>query len=513
MEQPNVKDAGTQTPATRIEQESSKSMDKSSDAAISAIYEVFSKYNGIIRQVIEMTTPDGGKWSTRKTVDNSTVMYFASVIKGLIEPLKHMIFQLSQVHDGNLASMLNMVVSLVKIIDQSPPFKMVDINAYKNGIPDYEGLSDDLSLADNGAYVQLLQMRADSLNQKIKTSASSVRATLSNIPANMRDSVRKTAEDAIKQAKDALAAITKEIEKAKKKVAAGLNTVIVNARAVGDVETAEEALQVMFDYDESSGSFSAPQSGVYDIDTGVFHSTIPAGYAMDSAGNVVKTGSGAGESSELKRLQQQQKNIEAVYPEAKDSSGEFDGQLLPAGDKEQYLAIISRIARLSRKSGSGSSGSCGSGAGKTPVDNKQQYNSMGRPLSNDQKINNDMINANRNWQVKNNPPHDTPLGNLNPFLAQEAAAKYTYEVKLAQENNILHPERNALGADISLLQGPIGNISGSGKPSKAMMKLKKVAIDEKNDMYAPTEIGTDGYIPEDQENQFKLPDLKPKKKK
>jgi hypothetical protein len=38
-----------------------------------------------------------------------------------------------------------------------------------------------------------------------------------------------------------------------------------------------------------------------------------------------------------------------------------------------------------------------------------------------------MINANRNWQIKNNGPHDTPLGNLNPFLAQDDASKYSYE--------------------------------------------------------------------------------------
>jgi hypothetical protein len=138
---------------------------------------------------------------------------------------------------------------------------------------------------------------------------------------------------------------------------------------------------------------------------------------------------------------------------------------------------------------------------------------MGRPVSNDQKINNDMINANRNWQIKNNPPHDTPIGNLNPFLAQDDASKYTYEVLLAKENAVYHPEVNALGANISLLQGPITNMSGSGKKSKAMDKIEKIAIDEKNDMHKPMEMGDKGYIPEEKEDQFKLPDLKPKKRK
>jgi hypothetical protein len=46
-----------------------------------------------------------------------------------------------------------------------------------------------------------------------------------------------------------------------------------------------------------------------------------------------------------------------------------------------------------------------------------------------------------------------------------------------------------------------------------MDKISKVAIDEKNDMFKPMEVGDKGYIPEEKEDQFKLPDLKPKKRK
>jgi hypothetical protein len=46
-----------------------------------------------------------------------------------------------------------------------------------------------------------------------------------------------------------------------------------------------------------------------------------------------------------------------------------------------------------------------------------------------------------------------------------------------------------------------------------MDKISKVAIDEKNDIYKPMEMGDKGYIAEEKEDQFKLPDLKPKKKK
>jgi hypothetical protein len=143
---------------------------------------------------------------------------------------------------------------------------------------------------------------------------------------------------------------------------------------------------------------------------------------------------------------------------------------------------------------------------------------MGRPVSNEDGIRAVEIEQNKRWQKLSNPIHSTTVGKLYPFDKKDPASKYTYPMLLKHQRAKSAPTKNALGADISLLQGPIPIVSGSGmhgsgKPSKAMMKLKKVAIDEKNDMYEPTEMGTNGYIPEDEENQFKLPDLKPKKKK
>jgi len=141
---------------------------------------------------------------------------------------------------------------------------------------------------------------------------------------------------------------------------------------------------------------------------------------------------------------------------------------------------------------------------------------MGRPLSDCDKINNDMINANNNWQINNNNPHDVPVGNLSPFLPKPQTEKYSYVDQLRKANSQMHPERNALGADISLLQGPITNISGSGasknKP-KALEKIEAVAVDEKNDMFKKTPMGDNGMIQEEKEDQFKFPELRPKKEK
>jgi hypothetical protein len=478
-QQPNVQ-------ATRVGAEQQKSNSKNSTDAVSAIYDAINSYNGVVRRIIEMTTPVGGKWSTRKTVDNSTVMYFASVLKGLIEPLKHMIFQLSQVHDPDLASMLTMVTGWYKTIDQSPPFKILDVVAYKQGIPNFEGVSDDLSIYDAAGYIALLENKEKELRDKIYKFNSQLSSSLANVPKEMRNTVKEAANDANKQSNEVLAAIYKEIKEAKKRANAKLDDVVVKGQLLDDQSRVLDALDVYYLNPDKPLEYLKKRNQKLELEEGITRN-------IDSV-------------TDLKQLEAKKKGIEEAYMLAKGTS---DPQQMMTKDKLEYLAIIRNISKIKDASKTGA-GSCGSGGSEN---NKQQYNSMGRPLSDDQKINNDMINANKNWQVKNNPPHDTPIGNLNPFIAQNDASKYTYEVKLAQQNTVIHPETNALGADISLLQGPISTVSGSGKTSKAMMKIKKVAIDEKNDMYAPTEMGSNGFIPEDKENQFKLPDLKPKKKK
>ena len=170
---------------------------------------------------------------------------------------------------------------------------------------------------------------------------------------------------------------------------------------------------------------------------------------------------------------------------------------------------------------------------------KQQYNRMGRPISNDDKINNEMIKMGKKFQ-NNNPIHETPVGSLYPFYEKTDDAKYDFPTKLRYERNIRQPPKNALGADYSLLQGEIGGptvnkevkrsykpserqvvtpaqalqnvLSGAGKKSGALKKL--VFDDEANDMYGSGEgYGNRGFIPEDKEDHFKLPDLKKKKEK
>jgi hypothetical protein len=538
----------------RLTQENNKSQDKSSDAAIEAIYAVIASYNGIIRTIIERTEPAKGKWATRKSVDQSTIMYLAEVLKGLIEPLKHLEFQLNQVHDADLASLQNMMNNLVTIIDESPPFKALDIEKYKYGIPNYEGLSDDLNITDGTAYLALLESKRKMLETRLKDMKRVIRKTTGG-------EISKKIED---NATKALAAIKKEMTKARYLVNAQLEDVYVNTNVLGNIDSAIDALNELAEPEE----FDYNEYQRIAIAKGMLPS-LKKVKEKDEASAKKQSDRLAKEElqKELKELDIKIKNIESGYPYLIDpTSGEFNAQdtRFPQGHKEQYLELIEDKAKIIDKltalgvkppapspspppapvavappppeagappqpdaSASNANGmnaneaplesSVGRGAGRPLADllanPKQQYNSMGRPVSNDQKIQNDMINANRNWQMKNNGPHDTPIGNLNPFLPQDKASKYSYEVLLAGENAMNHPESNARGADVSLLQGPITNIEGSGKKSKALLRLKKVAIDERNDPYGQVDLGSNGMIPEEKEDQFKLPDLKPKKRK
>jgi len=514
-----------ETQPDRIGQENKKSQDKSSDTAISAIYDVISGYNGIVANIIERTQPVKGKWSTRRSVDQSTVMYLAEVLKGLNEPLKHLEFQLNQVKDPDLATLQNMMNNLVRIIDQSPPFKMLDVEKYRFGIPNYEGLADDLDITSGKGYIALLEQKKKMLKRRMDTMKPHLRQAKGEISGKIFDHAEKTLEN-----------VEKELAKAKKLVNAQLKEVYVNAPLFTSISDAIDALDELYLPSDISKKEKVEEFKV----------------------NKLK--------ALLKEKTKYKSEVEKAYDELMDDDGNFDAQSLPLKHKKEYLDILEDISKLERKLGIDNKKSkeskkpestapkgapeggppegapeggppeggppeggppeggppeggppAGEGSGKPLADllanPKQQYNSMGRPISDDQIIQNDMIKANRNWQIKNNGPHDTPLGNLNPFLAQNDASKYTYEVLLAAENATQHPEINALGADISLLQGPIATVEGSGKKSKALMKLKNVAIDEKNDPYARVSLQSNGMIPEEKEDQFKLPDLKPKKRK
>jgi hypothetical protein len=496
---------------TRLAQEANTSQNKTSEAAIKAIYKVISKYNGVVRKIIETIEPVKGPWSTRKSVDQSTISYYAQVLKGLIEPLKHLMFQISKTNDPTLSSMTTMLDNLVKMIDMAPPFSMIDSAAYKQGTFDYTGLSDDMNIGDISQYIDLLVVRLRSLEQQQENYNPYKKSSFKHIPLDRREDMKQTIQKTYDDLDTVINKTLDEIKKAKDMRKNKLVSFEINKGLLQEQNNVEDSLAGAFLPVSKNHNPNFDADEMLDLYNG-----------MESTESLLKKQ----DKEDRAKIEKELKDLKIKFTALEKmgtKDGVFDQQNLEDLDQmEEYTNVASSISRLerelekktvgavSKKDVGTASGNCGSGI---DVNVTQQYNMMGRPVSNDQKINNDMINANRNWQIKNNPPHDTPIGNLNPFLAQNDASKYTYEVLLANQNAEIHPEVNALGANISLLQGPITNMSGSGKKSKAMDKIEKIAIDEKNDMHKPMEMGDKGYIPEEKEDQFKLPDLKPKKRK
>lgn len=546
---------------SRVDAEKSTSKDKSSNQAIIALYDVVSTYNGVIRTIIERTEPKGGKWSTRKSVDQSTVMYVAEVLKGLKEPLKHLEFQLNQTNDPELASLQTMMHSLVEVIDESPPFKALDVDIFKNGIPNYEGLADDLDITNSKQYLSLLKSKKKKLQFKYDNM----------VKVSRQNKAGELSKSLVKQMTDSLDVLNKEIRKTTHLVDAKLQDLYVDGVLLSDIDALMNA------FDEFELPEMPPEKVLLKNKLMGVATEEPFSKTDWDKLNQSKEVGGDKLLKELKRekkiLEKQKEHVEkgyvARYPDFKDAEGKMDSLRLPTSHRQEYLELLENISKIGNRlevlgdkdeakrdaknemvmarqkaedeenaaeaaqpggaegappggaegapQAVAPDGAAGMGAGRPLADllanPKQQYNFMQRPLSDDQKIQNDMIKANRNWQLKNNGPHDTPIGNLNPFLAQDEASKYSYEVLLAAKNAVEHPETNALGANVSLLQGPISVIEGSGKKSKALMQLKKVAIDEKNNLYKRGELGSNGMIPEEKEDQFKLPEIKPRKRK
>jgi hypothetical protein len=163
-----------------------------------------------------------------------------------------------------------------------------------------------------------------------------------------------------------------------------------------------------------------------------------------------------------------------------------------------------------------------------------QYNSMGRPISNDDEIHNKEANLIKKFQ-NNVPIHTTPVGSLYPFYPKAPESKYDFINQLRYDNDETHPTQDARGADISLLQGPIGGPTTEKQlpmkknksqrvvrtPQEALQAvlnggakngaLKKIVFDdEANDMFDEDSGAQNGFIPEDKDDKFKFPEVKKK---
>jgi hypothetical protein len=410
-------------------------------------------------------------------------------------------------------------------------------------------ITDDLELTDIKGYIAILNNHLEKLEAKIINPEDQLRQSLTNIPEDRRAEVKEAGEEAFKQAKEQIKALEKEINKAKLKLSSksksiNINTQLLdNSKALGEelewetwipmgvrrvVDEGNDA-EVASDYRDPGVSrigddaeklieLLGQEEGTENSGSGLSHLETTKGTRYPDSKKEIKSDE-ATLKRQLESLESRKKAFEKLYKEEGvpyDPKSGLDVTVIPdESDKRDYASLITKIARITDKMKTTKTGS-GFPKAELLAHPKQQYNSMGRPLSNDDSINNDMIKANNNWEINNNPPHDAPLGNLNPFLPKSIDSKYSYEAKLRKQNSIIHPETNALGANISLLQGPSVGMEGSGrrKPkSKAVKELLGSAIDAKNDIFEPNEMGENGFVPEDKDDQFKFPDLKKKERK
>jgi hypothetical protein len=221
-------------------------LEKSKIQAVNAteniLYDIINKYNGIVDKLLQATQPDG-RFSSKRTVSASSISYFSDVLKGLLEPLKHLVFELSQVHNPDLASVINMMTSMVDVIDVSPPFQKVNVLAYKSGMPDFQGLTSSTQLVNVEGYIADLtkyKQRMDEMYNQLEQQSS---AMFFNIPSEkLRNSLRQSIEAKSKQYKK----VSKDIEEEIKQVRARAKITEdfeANAILIKQAEAAYEGLE------------------------------------------------------------------------------------------------------------------------------------------------------------------------------------------------------------------------------------------------------------------------------
>jgi hypothetical protein len=204
-----------------------------------------------------------------------------------------------------------------------------------------------------------------------------------------------------------------------------------------------------------------------------------------------------------------------AYAKAKIPTISFGRAPGPNGERmgPKSMAEIKAEVRAAGLNGSGRKKKCKGGSGGLAdllsTQEQQQHTRMGRPVSDEQAVQAEMIALAKRFQELSNPIHSTNVGLLYPFYEKDEASKYVFPMLLKHENGKKYPVKNALGADLSLLQGKIGGptvypkqpkkpatrkvvtqaeatqniIEGRGrkKNPKALHKLK--FNDEKNEMF------------------------------
>jgi len=504
---------------TRTSLEEEKSRTQHVKATENVLYDIITQYNGIIDKINQVTMPDG-RFASRRTVSQQSIGFYSDVLKGLLEPIKHLIFELTSVRNPQLATTLNMMTSMKELIEMAPPFQKINITAYKNGLPDFQGLNGEVTIDVNGYLSDLTEYLTN-----IRRMKNNVDHQLNSVLFNLKDqSIRDSVLESLKKKteyyKELVGRIEKEIEtvKARKRITDELE---VNTQLIKDARdmfnNLEEFLtapppveQDFIDILNKKPVLPGNESEYgYLIRTQLRNAndriqTLEAyrNKYLKEYGDDYKDDELDEEISKLTiqkgRLQEKFSRFVAAIPETTDivpyyqneekklkTSGKnptekravilqtpgYDYEVkkltkekgIPTslGYKKGRKKTAVLVQELQAKTGKGKpdigSGGTAGLADYLSTDAKPQYWHH-RELPDDNKIHKQVVKNNEDWQKFSNPPHTNPVGSLYPFNKKSEAEKYSFPLKLKHDLAILKPDdtqKDARGADISLLQGPI----------------------------------------------------------
>jgi hypothetical protein len=628
----------------RTNLEGEKSKTQTTNATENILYEIITMYNGIVDKVLQNTQPDG-RFASKRNVSQASIGYLADVLKGVLDPLKHLVFELSQVRVPSLASSINMMASMVELIDVAPPFQKVNISAYKTGMPDFQGLSGETEILNADGYLSDLkdykekiqamfnqaehqsrsilfnlkddklkaslmksindkkqrlgeiiesikvEMRnvedAKVLNQELKTNSSLIKKAqnlysdiqelLQNGPdekkqyvevfGNMQGEIPKTPDEsnmnyllklinAIKQIQDQLDVY--EAYRHEHDLAEGDDTDLDNQESnfTQQKNKIENSISALLGIDIPLDEFMEGNDLSYDDLVGYLgkESNQPS---IDFTTPGLQSVFGKSEKKEEKQLLQQAQQLEqkganneeyttpglqAVFGKKKYTTPGLQQAMEGDNDETGSGNPMADIAHTLHKVGYGG---ISRQLMKIAGDNQYWHH---RKLTDDDKAHNELIKRNEKWQAVSNPPHTNPIGNLYPFYKKDKASLYSFPLKLKSELAVLKPDdtqKTARGADVSLLQGPIGApapqekmrprmkasvthrtakeamdniLEGRGKGKKNSKGLHKLLFnDEDNDMFdEEMDDGPQGGMIEEEEpedeDRFRNKKLGPMKK-
>jgi len=583
---------GADRPTTTMKSATvAKSTAQTENTVENALYDIVNKYNGIVDKILQATR-EGGVLKNKRLASASIVSFMDNVLKGLIEPLKHLLYELALVKDKDVASMWTMMKSLVDNIQNAPPFQKVDFRIYRTPATDYQRLNRDLRIDNYDGKLSEMKKQGEDLEKSLKR----LHQDASHIEYAMEDKTdaykkemkarlfKKQQEimEAIKQQKEDMAYVqkrkdsglpydsealkdtTKDILMKKELIPAA--SFVLTAAMSQDIVPLENVQRIIDEQDVliyglksqadaleakaksevlTEGDVELLKTLIQSVDDIKEHSK-----ALIKQLGIKKGNENAAAIARFKKTlvdcDRLEKSMNNTFTISISANGEANVEgpppvniegMPPPGDRNDVLSQSFRDIEgnpLNKKTGKGKP------LADLLAKPKQQYNSMQRPLSDDQKVHKEVVARNQKWQVSN-PIHTTPIGSKNPFYAQQPDAKYDFRTVLGKENSVLYPKTNALGADVSLLQGEIGGPSeavkekrkykkpvketrteaealrnilnqnvykgGSKKQPGALRKL--VFEDEDNDLFDGEELPVNkGFIKEDKDDKFKLPDVK-----